>query len=103
MNILNNNFVNESAPLLEGSNKNLPKRKNVIDNELKNKNRNKRCGVISKKYNLPEQNSKKEFKKIYKKKALSTHPDKCKTKECEEEFKLLNDDYHFYYDVENNC
>lgn len=103
INILNNSVANEFSPLMEGSDKTLPKKKNVIDNGSKIKKRNNRCDLISKKYNLSEQNSKKEFRKIYKKKALSTHPDKCKTKKCEEEFKLLNDDYHFYYDTENNC
>ena len=43
------------------------------------------------------------MRKVYKKKALETHPDKCKKKKCEQEFKELNNDYHFYFDKDNNC
>jgi len=43
------------------------------------------------------------MRKNYKAQALKTHPNKCKSKGCEDNFKELNKDYHYYFDKNNNC
>jgi hypothetical protein len=100
--ILNNNPYTMISPIYLGLN-DKPTQKNKINNTEKVVKKNSKCGLIKKKYNLSTKDSKEQMRKVYKKKALETHPDKCKKKKCEQEFKELNNDYHFYFDKDNNC
>lgn len=100
--ILNNNPYTTASPIYLGLDKK-PVQKNKINNTEKIIKKNSNCGLIKKKYNLSTKDSKEHMRKVYKKKALETHPDKCKKKNCEQEFKELNNDYHFYFDKDNNC
>ena len=101
--IINNSPYNLISPIYLG-NENKPNNKNLISNHLqKGERSNSKCSLINKKYKLPNKNSKEQMRKIYKERALKTHPDKCKSKQCDNDFKELNKDYHFYFDKNNNC
>ena len=100
--VLSNNPYTMISPTYLGiSNK--PTKKNKINNTEKIIKKNSKCRLIKKKYNLSTKDSKENMRKVYKKKSLETHPDKCKENKCEQAFKELNDDYHFYFDKNNNC
>ena len=100
--IINNIPHHIISPIYLG-NENKPTNKNVINNYLHKRPPNSECSIIEKKYKLPKKDSKEQMRKNYKAQALKTHPDKCKSKGCEYNFKELNKDYHYYFDQNNNC
>ena len=111
VNILNewSNFIDDKQdipvvqPALRDKKKKYKKTK--IDNSIKQKKRNKKCFEIEDKY--PElkgkKNKKRLMKKIYRKKALKYHPDKCAEKECKAQFQEINNDYNDYINDEYAC
>lgn len=106
INIINNTFSNFEPiefPIYKGLKNKESKKLFTIDNEKKEQKKSSKCNLIEKKYKLSGDNKKNSMKKIYKKKSLNIHPDKCKTKECETKFKELSLDYDNYLDIDNNC
>uniref|UniRef100_A0A6C0IVW6 J domain-containing protein n=1 Tax=viral metagenome TaxID=1070528 RepID=A0A6C0IVW6_9ZZZZ len=106
LNIISNNSIDTNLfeiPIYEGLKHNNYKKLNFIDNSQKKTPRAKKCNLIENKYKLQDMNKKNQMKKIYKSRSLKIHPDKCKTKQCEEDFKDLSLDYHNYFDTDNNC
>lgn len=106
LNIINSDTLDTNlfqTPIYEGLPNNNYKKLDYIDNDIVKKNRSNKCKLIEKKYKLTDDNKKNQIKKIYKTRSLKIHPDKCKTKQCEEDFKDLSLDYHNYFDTDNNC
>ncbi len=56
------------------------------------------CRTLESEYNLQGDDKTTKFKKYWRKTALQIHPDKCSSPKCAEDFKKLNNDYHFYVD-----